>query len=439
MAAFEENIEQAVHYRVTGKQSVERLDPLFQALNSNSVVRTAKITFQSIATYPDNKLLPADETRRILEQSTQFQPLLLWETTCEKELKPLHQQAVIRNKLLNNTVLESKANFAFLQFALPDDLALTTFVADSGQEVLQWCVRRWNCATSTVDEAPPTSDWWVVKASAGNGGRDIWMVHAQNYLAELQDLPDQQEYVIQQYVAQPMLYLGSKKFHFRCYGLMVGSGRALLYQKAFILTAGLDYDASVTDSKRHITNLSVNKHIPKHPGQIPCHVPFEFAELYPRIQRVWGETVAAAVPFMEQVSATDFEFCGLDVIADAQGRCWLIEVNRLPGLESSKINTQQEDELYDEMMQQVLQRMFVVPLCRSRGVSADDTVDSLWDDVTVSAALDRVRQVEESARLDVERNSADALAQSQRVTLQNLLRWKMFRQRHRRRVLAQFN
>lgn len=142
---------------------------------------------------------------------------------------------------------------------------------------------------------------------------------------------------------------------------------------------------------------------------------------------------------MEQVSATDFEFCGLDVIADAQGRCWLIEVNRLPGLESSKINTQQEDELYDAMMDQVLRRMFVSPLCRSRGVSTDDAVDSLWDDVTAPAALDRVRQVEASARLDEERHSANALAQSQRVTLQNLLRWKMFRQRHRRRVLAQFN
>lgn len=282
MASFQETIEQVVHYRITGKQSVERLDPLFQALNDSSVARAAKVTFQSVATYPDNNLLPADETRRILEQSNQLQPLLLRETTCEKELKPLHQRAVIRNKLLNNTVLESKANFAFLQYALPDDLALKTFVADSGEEVLQWCARRWNSAGSTADEAPPTSDWWVVKASAGNGGRDIWMVHAQNYLTELHDLPNQQEYVIQQYVSQPMLYLGSKKFHFRCYGLMVGSGRALLYQKAFILTAGLDYDASVTDSKRHVTNLSVNKHIPKHPGQIPCHVPVEFAEVSTR-------------------------------------------------------------------------------------------------------------------------------------------------------------
>lgn len=282
MASFEETTKQVVYYRVTGKQSVERLDPLFQSLNKDTNVSSAGFSFQSIATSADNKLLPVDETQRLLEQSSSFRPFLLWETTCEKELKPLHQQATIRNKLLNSTVLESKANFAFLQRALPDDLALTTYVADTGKDVLEWCTRRWNSKMSTENEAPPTSDWWVVKASAGNGGRDIWMVHAQNFAEELRDLPDQQEYVIQQYVSQPMLYLGSKKFHFRCYGLMSGSGRALLYQMAFILTAGLDYDASVTDSKRHITNLSVNKHIPKHPGQIPCHVPSEFAEVNPQ-------------------------------------------------------------------------------------------------------------------------------------------------------------
>lgn len=271
-----------IYYRITGKQSVERLDPLFQGLNNHPVLEGRSVGFRSIATYPDNKLLSTEETQHVLSLAPTLQPFFLWETTCEKDLKSIHQQATIRNKLINNTVLESKANFAFLQYALPADLQLATYVANNATEVLDWCRRRWS-HTSPSDTSstavPSTTDWWVVKASAGNGGRDIWMVHAHNYESELHDLPVDQEYVLQRYVARPLLYKGSKKFHFRCYGLCRGDGQSWLYQNSFILTAGLDYNEDTTDTKRHITNLSVNKHIPKHPGQIPCHIPTEYPEV----------------------------------------------------------------------------------------------------------------------------------------------------------------
>jgi hypothetical protein len=125
------------------------------------------------------------------------------------------------------------------------------------------------------------------------------------------------------YVHRPLLYRSDKKFHFRCYSLMFGDGRAYVYPMCFILTAGLDYHTSSSSSssatsssssstnasstssstntnvstpaeataieisdpeefadvKRHITNLSVNKHMPHHPGQIPCHLPSEYPEV----------------------------------------------------------------------------------------------------------------------------------------------------------------
>lgn len=73
----------------------------------------------------------------------------------------------------------------------------------------------------------------------------------------------------------------------------------------------------------------------------------------------------------EQRSPLHFEFVGLDIICDAYGECYLLEVNRLPGLESSKNRCKpQEDNLYNEMMAELLRLVLSrpehhVPACPS--------------------------------------------------------------------------
>ena len=57
-----------------------------------------------------------------------------------------------------------------------------------------------------------------------------------------------------------------------------------LYTGAYILTAGIPYQEPDTASSsfdlcKHISNLSVNKHIPGHPGQIPCDLAVEYPEV----------------------------------------------------------------------------------------------------------------------------------------------------------------
>ena len=49
-----------------------------------------------------------------------------------------------------------------------------------------------------------------------------------------------------------------------------------------------------------------------------------------------------------------FEFFGIDVLVDSFGKCWIVEANRLPGLESSKQNKVEEDHMYDTMMMELL-------------------------------------------------------------------------------------
>ena len=56
---------------------------------------------------------------------------------------------------------------------------------------------------------------------------------------------------------------------------------ALVYEKCFILCAGLDYDLSDSSAPdmRHLTNLSINKAYPGHPGQVPCWLSKECPEV----------------------------------------------------------------------------------------------------------------------------------------------------------------
>ncbi len=84
--------------------------------------------------------------------------------------------------------------------------------------------------------------------------------------------------ITDRYVHRPLLYK-SKKFHFRCYSVLRADMSALLYRKAFILAAGLPFDYADDDQRKHVTNLSVNKHFEGHEGQIPCDLLEEFPEV----------------------------------------------------------------------------------------------------------------------------------------------------------------
>ena len=88
------------------------------------------------------------------------------------------------------------------------------------------------------------------------------------------------------------------------------------------------------------------------------------------MKHIWIELVQASSPYLaHQASQHHFEFYGLDYIANEDGQCYLIEVNRLPGLESSSCNKIQEDMFYDTMMMQLLKRVVVTqPLDSHSGV-----------------------------------------------------------------------
>lgn len=101
----------------------------------------------------------------------------------------------------------------------------------------------------------------------------------------------------------------------------------------------------------------------------------------------------------EQRNSNSFEFFGIDIIADTLGTCWLLEVNRLPGLETSKINIAAEDDLYNTMMLALLRTV-----CQPLVNEAIENERTRWKCVS-------------SVPAHVRFNSD--------VLFKNLLRWKM--------------
>lgn len=332
-------------YRITGPQSIERLEPLVARLD--------------------------DGSWRAFDASNDGIVDLVWETTCEKTMKCYHDTAKVLNKLHNCQIIESKSNLAYLQRRMKR-ATLTTYIALGAKGVERFC-QRWLVESDS-------NDWWAVKVSNGNGGRDVWIMNSNNYKGVLNELPEHEELVIQKYVQKPLLFRGTKKFHFRCYSVLFATLRdSLLYQNCFILTAGLDFDTQTTDLRKHVTNLSINKRFPNHPGQVPCHLPSEYPSVYAQIQDIWSDVTQAALPFMsQQKNPNNFDFYGIDIIADECGGCWLIEANRLPGLESSSNNKVEEDRMYDDMMMSLL-TIVTAPLA-GRTLSRADY--GLWDVVS---------------------------------------------------------
>lgn len=408
-------------YSITGKQSIERLAPLLDKVDS-------RVSFQ-----------PADDTDKKA-------PNFVWETTCTKELREIHKQADVINKLHNSHILESKSNLAFLQLKISESV-LQTFIVVGKSEFSYWAKKQWS--DQILDEEKSLNrfsaeGWWVVKASKGNGGRDVWVVNKSNWKSVLEELSTTEEYVIQRYVDRPLLYK-NKKFHFRCYTAMLANASSLVYRKAFILTAGEDFDYLDEDPSKHITNLSVNKHFEGHPGQIPCDLFVEYPEIYEQIKKLWHDIVQAASPFMSyQTNIFNFEFFGLDVIADVDNKCWLIEINRLPGLETSKnYYKKEEDILYDEMMLSLL-KIILTPYIdkkieknlkkteKSEIDTATPSIPTVLEKRTFSSDLDLWEFV-----LEKEFNENEILKNSD--TWKNLFNWRLFTKKNRNKVFVSSN
>ena len=110
-------------YRITGPQSIERLESLVSLVISRS-----------------RSLCAGSGSKDASSSAPSPQPVhFVWETTCEQTWREFHSQALVLNKLHNITILEDKANLAFVQLRMSEyyENVLPTFIAKNSAEALQ--------------------------------------------------------------------------------------------------------------------------------------------------------------------------------------------------------------------------------------------------------------------------------------------------------------
>ena len=98
---------------------------------------------------------------------------------------------------------------------------------------------------------------WILKPSVTNKGQDISIITNYNLLLDkLISIPDIREWVLQEYISQPLL-LNKKKFHFRVYVLSSGAIEVYVYNQMLILIAAHTYDTQdLDDIYKHLTNTA---------------------------------------------------------------------------------------------------------------------------------------------------------------------------------------
>jgi hypothetical protein len=169
-------------YRITGKQSIERLQPLIENFRNEWLKPVSFCEFNPSGDYDT-----ASNSTVKLPSALEF----VWETTCEKNWKSAHSNAAIINRLNHTTIIESKSNLAYLQLFM-NCPTLLTYVARTRGELLEWIQRFYS------NSSPSDNNWWVIKASNGNGGKDIWVMNQENFPQIITEIPKMdEEYVVQ--------------------------------------------------------------------------------------------------------------------------------------------------------------------------------------------------------------------------------------------------
>lgn len=177
--------------------------------------------------------------------------------------------------------------------------------------------------TVFTDCTEDAEEWWILKAAGANGGGDVHVLPpACTHVPACIALRPLDSYVVQRYITRPLLLEKKYKFHYRVYALLRMTGveetgrtsvdrearrarfQPWIYQHGFILRASERYhhatkcgSANEIDAAAHLTNLSLNKHCPGYPGQLPIDLA-RAPRTFGCMKAHWAAVVRAAAPFL---------------------------------------------------------------------------------------------------------------------------------------------
>lgn len=141
------------------------------------------------------------------------------------------------------------------------DAGLTSSLSQTDR--LDWCLRdikeRMECGRQQdgQQQQQQPQELWILKPSVTNKGAEVQVVRDYATVrATLRAWPDAREWVLQSYVAQPLLFQG-RKFHLRAYVLAVGDLAVYMWRRVLLLSSAVRYDADdLDDQLAHITNTA---------------------------------------------------------------------------------------------------------------------------------------------------------------------------------------
>jgi hypothetical protein len=208
------------------------------------------------------------------------------------------------------------------------------------------------CEAEAAIEAAGAGAAWVLKPSLTNKGAGIALLHGVAELgAAVRAEPDVGQWVLQRYVAPPLLLRGHK-FHVRLYVAAVGALRVFVFREALLLLAPEPFTEDLGAVGAHVTNTCVGAASPRFSEEAHVRCLSELPEL------LGGDAAAAAAAAAElfasmcRVTAHAFvaqegrvagfmplpcgwELYGVDFLVDAGMRPWLLEFNPSPDIKQS--------------------------------------------------------------------------------------------------------
>jgi len=227
---------------------------------------------------------------------------------------------------------------------------------------------------------------WVLKDALANGGCGLWFIDREassdrDFALQVIRGKSEAGFTLQEYLpGRPLLWQG-RKFHFRVGGVVTATGRAYLHRTAFVHPANKDFvddPIALKDPGVHVTNLCVNLGLndpSRFVGEIREDLPTDRPNLWPRMLQLWGDVVSTCFKLMKvQRSALDFEYIGLDMIANDEGEVFLIEANCPPAL-ASATGYAHANAMHDEILFDLFRYLVLPPLLTEMDDQATAAVD----------------------------------------------------------------